>query len=650
MLATQAQTMCGVTLARFDGPTPLRAEDIDIGIIVKPLVVPKGRAVRGDDDKKLFDKAVRGYRDRMEVLEKVLGPDAVALGWCWMELAKLYEKRERTNAQAKGCYEQAAAVSTRSGAIEFQANVRTNYAAYLRERGEVEQALEECRIALTLRERTTGKSSLQYALTLSGLADTHYAKGDLDQALALFEQCATIEKMTISQDNILHAGTLGNIANILQDKGDLDRALGLYEEVAAITKKIRGQATPDYADTLNNMALVHQGKGNLDQALALFEESAGIRAAMVGKDSYDYAATINNMGEVLRLKGNIDQAAVCFEEALVIIGKTTGKLSSSYAAALGNLAGIHGTKGDGDRAIALLEECKNIQQATIGVDSPDHASTLYNLAQLVHAKGDIDRARALVSNAHRIWLKSYGANHPHTQRAAAAIQRDSVVPKIEFRADHFTDGVRSGAAGAGGGEDSSVAYALATAQSNEAQALFRKGDHKGALALFEECKGAYEKAAGKHSPGYSTTLNNIATVHHASGDLGQALAHFEESAAIKKVLLGEDSPGYAATLSNMAMVLQRQGDLGRAHSVISEAHSIFLKSHGAFHGHTQNAAAAMRAFAAFGGAGGGSRQGADNRGHGKFDEYGGIDPSIDPDLALAMRASLKEQAKQVVGS
>ena len=285
----------------------------------------------------------------------------------------------------------------------------------LKDKGDLEGALQYLNRALEIDEKIFGKDHPTVAISVNNIAMVLQDKGDLDGALEYMNRALEIDEKTFGKDHPNVAIRVNNIATVLKDRGNLDGALQYLNRALGIDEKIFGKDHPNVARDVNNIAMALKDKGDLDGALEYLFGALGIFEKIYGENHPNVGTLANNIALVHKDKGDPDAALKYLNRALEIDEKTYGKDHPNVAIRVNNIALVLQDKGDMDAALKYLNRSLEIDEKTFGKDHPNVAIRVNNIAMVLKEKGDLDAARKHLKRACIIALKTYGIENPTTQ-------------------------------------------------------------------------------------------------------------------------------------------------------------------------------------------------------------------------------------------
>ncbi len=161
---------------------------------------------------------------------------------------------------------------------------RDNLGIALRDKGDLDGAIAECRAAIAI--------DPTYAMAHNNLGAVLSAKKDLDEAIAEYRIAISLDPRSFLARS--------NLGNALTFKNDLAGAVAEYRTAVALN--------PNHAVPHNNLAFALKSRGDLDGAIA--EYGSAIRL------DPNYALANYNLGHALVEKGDLSGAVAAYTEAI----------------------------------------------------------------------------------------------------------------------------------------------------------------------------------------------------------------------------------------------------------------------------------------------------------------------------------------------
>ncbi len=215
------------------------------------------RAGQAAEALNLYDRAVKLYRKRLEILEK--NGQAVSLPY---------------------------------------AVTLNNIGSALDSQGKYAEALELYVKSQVLRKQLGLEESLGYASTLGNIGHAYNQKGDTARALEYFFQALSVQEKVGARDSIGYANTLTNIGTVYRQQQRYEKAIETYERSNGIRDKLKLANTASYAVNLNNMGVAYRALKQPRRALELFQRRLSIYEKLGLENTEGYAITSYNIGDV----------------------------------------------------------------------------------------------------------------------------------------------------------------------------------------------------------------------------------------------------------------------------------------------------------------------------------------------------------------
>jgi tetratricopeptide (TPR) repeat protein len=283
------------------------------------------------------------------------------------------------------------------------AEARATLGKSLEKKGELDQAIAECRKAI--------KIEPSYLRAYYYLGQALRKKGEPKQAAAEFRKALEVKRENPIREPLRGAtvrnprevvNTYLDLGKALKQLGDEEGARTAFRKAISLEPKsatahfclalvsdrdeaialyrIAIHLKPNYADAHNNLGNALKDKKLLDQAIAAYRKAIDSRAAFEDRSGLAYAH--NNLGVVHFLKGELDQAIDCYNKAILLHATVANK--QTVAQHHVNLGRARLKKKDLDGAIAALSEAIKHQ--------PDFAAAYHDLGHAHYLKRDLDKA------------------------------------------------------------------------------------------------------------------------------------------------------------------------------------------------------------------------------------------------------------------
>jgi tetratricopeptide (TPR) repeat protein len=314
------------------------------------------------------------------------------------------------------------------------------------------------------------------------------------------------------------------IAETLVALGRLCDTAGRYEE--AVEKLVKAAELVYHLGAESSLSVVRRGLarvyrhlGRLNEALAVLDDApeAHFERALILRAQGNYSAAVQEMAlseeDAPHVRAEVYLMAGQYGEALAAIADHDDPGSAHLRAQVYHLS------GDIPKAVEGYTQALNCCEG----DDLAGAKVQRGLGAALAAQGQRDAARAALDKALSIYR---GATTPdalrlgQTQRLLAAVQLVSgdTAAAIKLAREALTQFKKITSP-----DDAADAYRTL------GRALWRTGDHEGALAAFE---GEVEQAQGsaeRDDPRIGVALHHVADAYRTTGNLDRAIANYRRA-------------------------------------------------------------------------------------------------------------------------
>jgi tetratricopeptide (TPR) repeat protein/tRNA A-37 threonylcarbamoyl transferase component Bud32 len=266
--------------------------------------------------------------------------------------------------------------------------------------------------ALRIRRDLLGEDNLEYAKTLTTLANLLWDKADFASARPMFERALAIRQKVLGPDDPEVASSYHNLANLFFRQGDFAAARPLFDRALLIREKTLGPTHAEVANTLNSLGALEYRLWDLTKAKALWERSLTIREQALGADHPFLAQTCNNLGLLYKDLADYPKAKAMLQRAIRIQEKSLGPAHADLASSLHNLGDVLRKGGELGEARLVLQRAIRIRENASGPDHPELGHILFSLAELEREAGNYDAAKPLYDRALAIEEKAFGNDNP----------------------------------------------------------------------------------------------------------------------------------------------------------------------------------------------------------------------------------------------
>jgi eukaryotic-like serine/threonine-protein kinase len=269
----------------------------------------------------------------------------------------------------------------------------------LRERGELEEAMElQQRYYESILERF-GPDHPSTANALSSLANTAYVRGDYERAIALWEQGLTILERVYGRQSARYVEALNNHAVALLALGRADEAELEHREILAFLEERHGADDIRLTPSLENLGNVYIGQARFTEARDALSRSLAIKRRVYGDDHPSTAMSEMNLGVALHHLGDQREAERLHRRALGVWTEKLGPEHPDLGLVHTNLGDVVAALGRHAEAARHQERALELLEPLLGSDSAELGFPLTGLALARIELGDVEGARAAIERA-----------------------------------------------------------------------------------------------------------------------------------------------------------------------------------------------------------------------------------------------------------
>jgi serine/threonine protein kinase/tetratricopeptide (TPR) repeat protein len=233
------------------------------------------------------------------------------------ELLGVIGHDQRRSAEGARWAHQAEVVLARLGNPSFEmAALRATRALLRLNEGQLDQAEDDLRAALTLRQQLLPANDATLGITLMNLGAVVQAKGKYWEAASFWGQAYALLSAALGSQHPRSAAVLSNMGYALFSMGRLDEAKEEYERALTAQTLALGPQHPFIAATLMNIAIVYDSLGDHQQALSYATRALDI-LKVLDPDSDQLFAVKLNIANYLAELGQFARAHELANEALV---------------------------------------------------------------------------------------------------------------------------------------------------------------------------------------------------------------------------------------------------------------------------------------------------------------------------------------------
>jgi len=276
--------------------------------------------------------------------------------------------------------------------------------------------------ALALVERTLGPEHPMVPPLLRWIANATKAFGGMEEAQHLLDRALPIGQRVLARCQPESAGLLNDTANLATYNGDFEKARVFYAATRDVVERCYGPTHSLTATVIFNQGSLAAEAGDLALAETLLSRAVRAWSTGLGSDHPYVARGLDALAEVVARRGRLARARALYERALRIRERQLGAFHPDTAWTLANLARTAVTAGSLTEALQRVDRAITIYRTGAASQEPDHFAMALTLrGQLQSRRGDYRAARESYAEALATRERIFGAEHPLTAEATAAV-------------------------------------------------------------------------------------------------------------------------------------------------------------------------------------------------------------------------------------
>lgn len=261
------------------------------------------------------------------------------------------------------------------------------------------------------------------------------------EAIELEEQALALSRSTPRSELLVAASlTLLSLSHLAL--GHDDRALELNRQALALREQVLGPEHTRVAGSLNNIGEALLGLGDTDGARPYLLRALAIREKSLGPEGLEVSNVLVNLAELARVTGRPQEAREHLERALAIRERYVGRQHPSVAEVLHPLGALKLAEHDVTAAILLLERARTIFERAVGAGHPSTALVCVTLGRAELARGAPMAARPILEAAFEILDEADIRPDERAEAAFALARALAVDPAEQARARRLAESAR----------------------------------------------------------------------------------------------------------------------------------------------------------------------------------------------------------------
>jgi tetratricopeptide (TPR) repeat protein len=425
-----------------------------------------------------------------------------------------------------GAYREAVAMLKAAAAIHERLGIATEETAHIHHSlgschvhlKELDDALTEYGVALSLAEKLLGPESDAFLQILNDRGQVYYERNDLEEVAATLRQVIAIRERAFGEsDQDLHIVRV-NLAMVLQQQGKRPEARDLLRNAFNWLVEHNGPTQSSTLGVMERLAGAEYELGNTAEADRLSLEMIALFREHFGPDHPELALALLSYGSRLQNTYREAEAEEALRESLRIREVAFGPNHVDTAAVLGRLGAAVAEQDRLDEGLALQERALQIYRSAVEARDVPLAWALHGYAAILSKAERYNDALAASEEAIDLLAKAYGGEAPQT-----------LIAKARMAMTELTMGKRLEA-----------------------------------LALHEEILRERQRQLQENHPDITMAMCNLASNQLELNRFQEARELFDDVVPRFRVELGEQAVNYCMALTRAALTAFYDGDADAA--------------------------------------------------------------------------------------
>jgi eukaryotic-like serine/threonine-protein kinase len=410
------------------------------------------------------------------------------------------------------------------------------------------------------------------AEALLELGRVQQAAGEIPAAAQSFEEAAWIAEASREDGVAAEAGVdLVYLAGYVAGNPPVAR---MWSRIAESALSREGGNPAIQARLMKNNALTLVYESRYADGLAELRKALELTESVFGPDHLEVADFAYRVGALLSYLGEADEALQYHQRALKIRQDKLGPAHPDVAKSLANVATILGTQGKDGEALGAFHKALEVSERALGKDHPDLAYVLTNLGEYYVVRDQTDAAIQQFERALAIIEKVGGPGNASAIDLWIELGWAAREARRFDAAERYLQTARAQALEHLGQEHGKLADAIFYL----GLAYAERGDHRKALATYQEATPVAEKAYPKDSAAFGNGSWAAGESLLALGETDAAIREFERSVQILGQGKGETLSLARAQIGLAKALSKARRDPARVRTLASEGLTAFVKA------------------------------------------------------------------------
>tara|TARA_Y100001970_G_scaffold83400_1_gene105492 strand:- start:157 stop:3627 length:3471 start_codon:yes stop_codon:yes gene_type:complete len=458
--------------------------------------------------------------------------------------------------------------------------LRQNEIKMLYQEGNLDEALDVSKEAISLAEIAFGSESWQSISSLLNVAQIQFDLDLLEEAYKNYELALEKSVKVFGEDANETLDVIDKYGEFLSAI-DPEAGIPVLKEALRLTSEDDPKLAPRKLALGSNLMEV----GQFSEAELTLTEAVKIYEKNLGEDNLETLAAILKLAQLYLSLGKSISAKELYERAVPKMEKIIDKNDFLILDSKANLAEIYRLHGK-----YTLSENFFLESMRGAVEEYGEEDTLVmqiksNLAKLYEDTGKLNKALSLHEQVYKIELMTLGETHPNSagnlNNLASVHRRLGNYQKSE---NLFRKSLKIMTSALG--QDSSQAVSI---MNNLGLLLENQGLYDEAEPLFKKAFAISSKIQGDKHPTTLALLNNLAFLYESQGDFSRSEMNYKKVIELNKNIFGENHINTLSNQNNLAYLFLREERFEEAQPIFERVFKLWNKQLGPDHQNTLKA-------------------------------------------------------------
>ncbi len=232
------------------------------------------------------------------------------------------------------------------------------------------------------------------AMTLSNIANLHWALGEFEKAEPLLVEALTEFEEALGPDDPMTMYARHDLGTFYMEMTRFDEAEVNLRRALADRRRVLGRDDRDALMTQRSLGEMLADAGRYEEAADLLEDAFETMRASAGNEFDTWRMADPLAGLFLEI-GRQDEAIELYEQAYEFCTADPEAAGGFVLTVGNNLGAAYQRVGRYDDAIRMMQAVLDVERAQLGPGHPNSLPTMFNLARVYHEQERLEEAESL---------------------------------------------------------------------------------------------------------------------------------------------------------------------------------------------------------------------------------------------------------------